>query len=940
MKVRARMRAAGLWLLNTALLVGLWPGQAYAESLAATEQIYSWPTISAKLAGPKEIVTKGVTYQKLRFETKSGPITLHETWVDLKEPNVQVKTVLANDKLESEKNETVTAMARRTGAVVGINGDFYESTGSGMALGMAVSEGKLIHHPTQSVVLGIDRQNQVSIEKYSFNGAVTAADGASMPLAALNGHPVSYPEGLVLITPELGFWETTLNATIVTLAKTERAGAWKVTELTPLQNVVENPDPGTVRLVAQGQSGLDYVTAHLKKDDVVTLDYKTNPDSSHLKYAIGGGAMLLKNGQAIDDPHSQYANKNERGPMTAVGVTADGQKMLQLVVDGRTKDSIGLNFGQVTNYFAALGIPNAMSLDGGGSSVMTVRQPGQTQATAANQPSDGRERAVANGLFVYSTLPPGQPTHVSVNGGQNFSVFKGSSFTIKKPFVRDENYNPLPNVPFTLSVEPKELGSITADGVFYAGDVPGTGKVIATSANGLRGEVTVTVNETLDELVVSPKSSDLGNGETIRFSANGRVYGFEVGLKPEYLHWSVNDPSLGTITPDGVFTAAANKQGTATVTVKMSSYTATATIGIGYVKKPLDKLDGSRPWVLSKRWGDVGALTTTTDVVQGGNTASLTANYRFPAGAGAKQFVFYPQDTRLLPQTGDRALVNPVGVGLWVHGDRSNLKLIAHFTNPDETVNYPSPSAFKIDWTGWKYVTFKFPAGVQFPVKFSYLDLVADSPTQPLAGQVRFSGLETLYSIRNYQEKPPEPTVVTFPDIQNHWGRTIIETLATKQIIFGKTAAAFAPADGLTRAEAVALIVRATGLPAKETTRFSDVLPGEWYAGPVGAAVEAGIVNGVGGNAFAPNAPVDRNQAAVMIYNALKYKQKAPTGGTPIAFKDGAQVATWARPSVNALSAAGLLNGNGDGTLSPTKVTSRAEAAVMIHNLMKTAGLL
>lgn len=47
------------------------------------------------------------------------------------------------------------------------------------------------------------------------------------------------------------------------------------------------------------------------------------------------------------------------------------------------------------------GADAAVNLDGGGSSTVAVREPGRATATARNSPSDGTERAVANGIGIF-----------------------------------------------------------------------------------------------------------------------------------------------------------------------------------------------------------------------------------------------------------------------------------------------------------------------------------------------------------------------------------------------------------------------------------------------------------------------------------------------------------------------------------------------------------
>jgi hypothetical protein len=942
MKIKRGLKIAHSLLLNAAVLLGTIPFAAHAS--AAAEQIYSWPTILSKTASEKMIVTKGVTYQKFNFDTSSGPILLYETWADLSDPNVGVKAALSGNKLENEKNETVSEMARRTGAVAGMNGDFYEAEASAMALGMGVSDGKLIHSPTSAAVLGIGYDNSVVMGKYQLTAGLTAANGKSHGITAVNGHPVSYPNGMVLLTPELGFWEMAANATVLTL-KAE-GGQYNVQSIEPAKTVVEAPVAGYLRVLAQGADAINFVTANVKQGDLLNVSWGTSPSSTNLKYAIGGGPILMKDGEAYKDPNPPLPGSSSyRGPITGVGVTGDGKHLLLLAVDGRSSKSIGLTYAQVTNYFAARGIADGMLLDGGGSTDLVVRQPGDTTASVVNNPSDGWERRIANGLFLYSMSPTGTPAHIDLNDGNSVQVFKGRTVAVSAPLVRDQNYNPLPNTGLTFKVEPASLGSISQDGrSFTAGTAGGDGKIIATAANGATGEAAVKVFGSLDSMTIAPNVIDVGNGEAQSFTVKGSVQGQTFALSPQDLTWSVENGALGKIGADGVFTATTdNQHGQTKVTAKFGSASATATVNIGYVQHTLDTLTDGSKWTRTDRWGDVGTLTTATTDAQGGKTSFLSMNYKFASGTGLKQFIFYPKTTMSIPADNDPAAVNPVGIGLWVHGNNSGVKMTANFEMPDKSLAV-SPSQVRVNWDGWRYVTFKAPTSAAFPLKLDFLSVFTEDPSENMTGTLYFSDLQALFAASTYKEKPPvtpPPTQSgTFADMTSHWGRDVVEGLADKGILNGRDATHFAPDAGLNRAEAVAMIVRALKLSSDKTASFSDVSADAWYAGSVGAAVKAGITNGVGNDKFAPTDDVNRNQIAKMIYTGLKQQGKTPNGGTPISFKDSDDIASWSQAEINALSAAGLMVGDGTGYLRPVKVTTRVEAAYLINNMLKYAGKL
>jgi len=112
---------------------------------------------------------------------------------------------------------------------------------------------------------------------------------------------------------------------------------------------------------------------------------------------IGGYPELLDAGHRVGDllVSENPAFAASRHPRTAVGVGPLGDVLWMAVVDGRQGEySLGMTLPELAAMFEALGVVDALNLDGGGSSVMVVR--GRT----LNRPSEGGEREVVNALLV------------------------------------------------------------------------------------------------------------------------------------------------------------------------------------------------------------------------------------------------------------------------------------------------------------------------------------------------------------------------------------------------------------------------------------------------------------------------------------------------------------------------------------------------------------
>ncbi len=179
----------------------------------------------------------------------------------------------------------------------------------------------------------------------------------------------------------------------------------------------------------------------------------------------------------------------------------------------------------------------------------------------------------------------------------------------------------------------------------------------------------------------------------------------------------------------------------------------------------------------------------------------------------------------------------------------------------------------------------------------------------------------------NGTDQPP-----TFTDVPaGSPGQAAISRLACRGIVNGVSGGVFRPNAPVTRAEFVKMLVLTLGLqPLPGMAPFSDVPVGAWYAPYVAAAVHAGIVNGVSPTAFGPQQPVTREQMAVLLARVLDLTQTAP-----LHFSDAATVSPWALTAVQEAVAAGYLTGFPDGTLRPLAPATRAEAAVALAQVLQ-----
>ncbi|TEB07823.1 Endo-1,4-beta-xylanase A precursor [Pelotomaculum schinkii] len=185
--------------------------------------------------------------------------------------------------------------------------------------------------------------------------------------------------------------------------------------------------------------------------------------------------------------------------------------------------------------------------------------------------------------------------------------------------------------------------------------------------------------------------------------------------------------------------------------------------------------------------------------------------------------------------------------------------------------------------------------------------------------------------------------VKSFKDIAGHWAQKEIEFMAAKGYVAGVGDNEFAPEVTVTRAEFAAILVRMTGLTADPggADRFSDVPAGAWYRGTVGAATNAGLINGTSENSFAPDEPVTREQMAAMIIRLMAKNGLDMTLSDADAaellggFNDAADISPWACLPVALVVRDGLMLGRENGQFMPLGNATRAEATVMLYRVLQ-----
>ena len=176
----------------------------------------------------------------------------------------------------------------------------------------------------------------------------------------------------------------------------------------------------------------------------------------------------------------------------------------------------------------------------------------------------------------------------------------------------------------------------------------------------------------------------------------------------------------------------------------------------------------------------------------------------------------------------------------------------------------------------------------------------------------------------------------SFADVaEDSWYYDAVYALYKQGVINGVSETRFEPQRNITREEFLKILLTALEIDTSDGTRYTDVPADSWYAPYVEGAASCGIVNGISDDVFGTGTPITRQDMCVMTFRALQYKGKAPELEGSYTFADDSAIADYAKESIYALKQYGAVSGIGDDLFAPQNNTTRAQAAVMLQNILQ-----
>ena len=680
----------------------------------------------------QEVISRGVTYELIRQMTQNGMLDIHLLLIDMTDPYLYIGPV-ANWQ-EMGRRATTSAMLERAGAIAGVNADFFDM-GAAFTnhFGPMISDGEVIalNNYTNTreyryFTVLIDHFNNVFFAPMN-TGIRLTLNGEPMHTAGISqfnniGRELEWP----ILIDRNGYRSThEISSRFPGLAFVVFDQGF--VSAISLSDVFV-PEDGYVLILPARMISNRY---QFQIGDTIEVEFLNSMglDFSLIRSAVGGGAMILLNGELVSNAMSPPPG---RQPRSAVGISACGTVLILMVVDGRTH-SIGASHADTANLLLRFGAFNAMHLDSGGSSTMAHTGSGSMRVT--NRPSDGSQRQVANALGVFdrSVMGPIAGLRIDVP-----SAIVGLPVNIRV-YAQDVLWN-------RLYIPSSEVVFIGDGGVWHEGTyTPLTPGLHAIQANfsGFTSIATFNV-QPLAEINIRPSSIEGMPGARTRLSFGGVL---EDGSSINNLNVTditVTPSNLGTI-ENGVFTAVTT--GAGFLTARIGETIAHIPVSVGGMPWPIEPSEDIE--FLSYPAGVTGSVGR--DEFETGIVYRL--NYRF-----------FETNVTQVAHLGFSVQLpgNPVGIRMLVYGNDSGHWLRGRVIDANGNT-HNIDFVDRINFLGWTEVTALIPTNAPAPFTLQRIYAAALSHGVAMDYNLSFTNLEALFAPNDHIDDIPQSTTFNDP---------------------------------------------------------------------------------------------------------------------------------------------------------------------------------
>lgn len=675
-------------------------------------------------------LSSGIKYESIEKFTSQGWMNINVVRVNLNDEYTKVGPVISENGVSNRA--PLSSMLKTSGAVAGINGDFFYMGDPTYTYGTLIKDGKMITSPLPysygypTIARLFDGTVNISLWKPKIS--LYGTDGTLFDVIVYN-KTSSIDYGPTILTSD---WN---NMSV------GYSGNKDIVEVVIADNYVKEVrinQPSTIIpkngfiITSRNATTMQKLINSFIPGNIISLNVELDFSAENIEWAVGGLNYLVKNGQ-LNDISDEVLGTH---PRTAIGFNKDNSEMILVTIDGRNKNYVGVKQTELADIMIGLGAYNVINMDGGGSTTMGVDFLKNSTISVVNIPSDGRERKIASGVGVFDTAPESNVVESIKIIPDGNTVFNNTELSFDLVFYNkyyaqigaNKNY-------VKYEVTPSDAGTII--GNVFKPEKPGRATITAyldtvmesIEINVLDKPVSIKFEE--DEL-----SFNHGEKYEIKNVLGIDKNGYTAHIPSNYITYTYRN-SIGKI-ENGIFTAG-DVNNTGAITASFGDAVKNIQVKVGYKIKTLNRFEdlSNLKLTLYPENSD-GSIEITNDFVKEGKNA-LKLNYDFTKMTDQSiAFINFENEG------GIKLDGTPKALGMWVYGDGKNHWLRCRI-NDAYGKETKLTFADVVDWTGWKWVTVDIPNGISYPISLKNIYLAEINETRKDSGTIYIDNLRVMY---------------------------------------------------------------------------------------------------------------------------------------------------------------------------------------------------
>lgn len=664
-----------------------------------------------------ERITPTIKYIEKKQLRKDKWVMFKSIIIDISNDNTSLTPLFNEDNIQI--SQTLSELSNnKKDIIAGINGDFFDPNVK-TTIGPIIKDGDLVltgSKDTRFNIFGINKNNLPFISNLAHTKLKAEFNNMDILIDYKNKDYTHLGDTILLDSnfKEYSIGNSSKSRIIEIVIEND-----KVKDILYFKEPVKIPNNGYIISIPE-KKGLNLRNIAIG-DSFNLVKPKSIED---IKTAVGGGSIIVKDG-FINKDFSMEIKGNQ--PRSAIGFTNDN-KIILTTVEGRYGFVPGVSEKELAEIMINLGAHNALNLDGGGSSTISLRKFGESSLDTKNFLSDGGERRIFNGIGVVSK-------YENTNSISKLKASLSHKHSILNAPIEvnllstDKFYNPIKIAANDIHLSSNLEGKFI-DNRFYPEE---TGKgYINIHYKDIDIKKEIIIHDKVSEIRFKNYNLSLQKNVPTKIKPILVTYdGYEIPVNTDLINFDY-DSSIISI-KDNLITLLEEKNN---IVLKASYKNISSELSINSNNYEITELDNFE--------NQLGVYTSYPKDLNGSisidnysfNNNGLKLSYDFTTHKNQTRAIYYKYNTPLeIPSDTKKINIDILGS----YGNNHWLRMNILDSNDN---SHNLTLARKINWKGWKNIEVEIPNHIKGPYKINRIYLAETNFSNSNSGYILMDNLQ------------------------------------------------------------------------------------------------------------------------------------------------------------------------------------------------------